>query len=283
MEVLLFLSRSSSGVYARNKDESETVMAKASAGENGEVIIPSSNGINSIAHEPCSLVIGGEDSVIFNNPIIKRYNVLYYNTNKFIIPPIFRKYLPFRRKTTPSAYLHAYFPAWIAVFASFSKNFILKILRHILQALRAVPAAFIIYLTFEGGYLMLGAITGDIIGSVYEENNVRRTDFQLFREDSHITDDSVLTIAQADCLLSGAQLKSKLLEYYYLYPDALYGNTFMQWLQSGADGAIASHTNGAAMRVSPVAWAYKDLSTVLLKAEESAVTTHAHPEAVRGA
>ncbi len=45
---------------------------------------------------------------------------------------------------------------------------------------------------------MIGAIAGDIIGSVYERNNIKTKDFPLFAHNAHFTDDTVLTVALAD-------------------------------------------------------------------------------------
>ncbi len=74
---------------------------------------------------------------------------------------------------------------------------------------------------------MLGAITGDIIGSVYEFDFSKPDyDFPLFTEESFFTDDTVLTVALADSILSGTDYKTKMLEYYSLYPDCSYGNRF---------------------------------------------------------
>ena len=55
------------------------------------------------------------------------------------------------------------------------------------------------------GFLMLGAIVGDIVGSIYERNNIKTKDFPLFGEGCHFTDDTVMTIATADALLHGNQ------------------------------------------------------------------------------
>ncbi|MFO7537006.1 MAG: ADP-ribosylglycohydrolase family protein [Chloroflexota bacterium] len=44
---------------------------------------------------------------------------------------------------------------------------------------------------------MLGAIAGDIIGSVYEWRPLKMTDFPLFQAGSRFTDDSVLAVALA--------------------------------------------------------------------------------------
>ena len=48
---------------------------------------------------------------------------------------------------------------------------------------------------------MLGAIAGDVIGSVHEGAGTKTLDFPLFAHACCFTDDTVLTVATADCLL----------------------------------------------------------------------------------
>ena len=79
---------------------------------------------------------------------------------------------------------------------------------------------------------MIGAIAGDIIGSVYERHNLKRTDFPLFDTRCRFTDDMVLTVAVADAIMTGA-LGQKLKEYYQYYPQAGYGGRFRRWAVSG--------------------------------------------------
>jgi ADP-ribosylglycohydrolase len=130
---------------------------------------------------------------------------------------------------------------------------------------------------------MLGALTGDIIGSRFEWHNIKTKDFELFTDGSRFTDDSVLTVAQADSLLSGEPFVRKLKEYFHLYPDAGYGGRFYMWAGSDMAEPYFSFGNGSAMRVSPVGWYYNDLSTVLSEARHSAAVTHDHPEGIKGA
>jgi len=131
---------------------------------------------------------------------------------------------------------------------------------------------------------MLGAITGDIIGSVHEFNNKKpEFDFPLFVNESEFTDDTVLTVALADSILSVVDYKNKLLEYFRLYPNCSYGTGFQMWARKRDAKPYNSWGNGSAMRVSPVGWAYNDLETVLKKAKESAEVTHNHLEGIKGA
>ena len=130
---------------------------------------------------------------------------------------------------------------------------------------------------------MLGAVAGDIIGSVHEFLQEKTMDFPLFVEGSRFTDDSVLTIAVADCLLTGSSYIDKFHEYTRAYPDRCYGAGFWHWVESGSRRPYNSWGNGAAMRVSPVGFAMTTLEGVMDEAKRSAEVTHNHPEGIRGA
>lgn len=130
---------------------------------------------------------------------------------------------------------------------------------------------------------MLGALAGDIIGSRFEWHNIKTKGFELFTDDSRCTDDSVLTVAQADALLTGEPFARKLKEYFHRYPHAGYGGRFFQWAGSDCSEPYHSFGNGSGMRVSPVGWYFNDLSTVLSEAQRSAAVTHNHPEGIKGA
>ncbi|MDM8000147.1 MAG: ADP-ribosylglycohydrolase family protein [Dehalococcoidia bacterium] len=130
---------------------------------------------------------------------------------------------------------------------------------------------------------MIGAIAGDIIGSAFEWNPVKRTDFQLFTPGSTFTDDTVLTVAVADCILSGKDYARAFKDYGNRYPHAGYGGMFWRWLNSETMAPYNSFGNGSAMRVSPVGFAFGTLDEVLAEAEKSAAVTHNHPEGIKGA
>lgn len=130
---------------------------------------------------------------------------------------------------------------------------------------------------------MLGAIAGDIIGSVYERNPVKSVSFPLFQENSRFTDDTVLTIAVADALLSEQSYEVTVRDYARKYPMAGYGGTFIKWMTGEITGPYNSWGNGSAMRVSPVGFAYEQLPDVMKAAEATAEITHNHPEGIKGA
>ena len=130
---------------------------------------------------------------------------------------------------------------------------------------------------------MLGAIAGDIIGSVYETRPIKTTEFPLFVARSTFTDDTVLTIAVADAILTGLDYAQSLKEWGRRYPGAGYGGSFIHGLHADDSQPYNSWGNGSAMRVSPVGWAFDSEPAVLAEAERTAAVTHNHPEGIKGA
>lgn len=134
---------------------------------------------------------------------------------------------------------------------------------------------------------MLGAIAGDIIGSIYERENCKSKDFPLFGTDNTFTDDTVLTIATADAILNQVPSAEGYREYYKRYsrryPQAGFGQRFWKWAASDEEQPYYSWGNGSAMRVSPIGLAYNSLGEVLEQAKRSAAVTHNHPEGIKGA
>ncbi|CAN5350194.1 ADP-ribosylglycohydrolase family protein [soil metagenome] len=130
---------------------------------------------------------------------------------------------------------------------------------------------------------MLGAIIGDIIGSVYEHAPIKKENFLLFSLQSRFTDDTVLTIAVADSILNKKTYKECILHWGRRYPYAGYGAKFYQWLLSEDPQPYQSWGNGAAMRVSPVGFAFQTLEEVIAEAKKSAEISHDHPEGIKGA
>lgn len=130
---------------------------------------------------------------------------------------------------------------------------------------------------------MIGAIAGDIIGSVYEHRPFRTKEFPLFDPRCTFTDDSVLTVAVASAILSKKPYQECVLEIGRRYPRAGYGGSFMHWLFSSDPQPYNSWGNGAAMRVSPVGFAFNTIEEVLEEAEKTAVISHNHPEGIKGA
>jgi len=130
---------------------------------------------------------------------------------------------------------------------------------------------------------MLGAIAGDVIGSIYERHRIKTEDFPLFQPRCHFTDDSVLTVAIAWAILEGVDYGVALKTFGRRYPHAGYGKAFKQWLLESESKPYNSWGNGSAMRVSPIGFAFDDVDTVLLEAQRSAEVSHNHPEGIKGA
>jgi ADP-ribosylglycohydrolase len=130
---------------------------------------------------------------------------------------------------------------------------------------------------------MIGAIAGDIIGSVYEHRPIKTKEFPLFDPRCRFTDDSVLTVAVADSILAGRPYLESMQEIGRRYPAAGYGGAFIQWLHSDDPQPYNSWGNGSAMRVSPVGFAFATQEEVLRQAQKTAEISHNHPEGIKGA
>ncbi len=152
---------------------------------------------------------------------------------------------------------------------------------------------------------MLGAIYGDIVGSVFEFRNTKTKDFELFSSRCKFTDDTVMTLAVANALMIfdemtraenclDAPSKNNLVYFKEIlisemhtlgdkYPKAGYGGHFRFWLREKQTEPYGSYGNGSAMRVSPVAWYANSLEECLDFAKASAEVTHNHPEGIKGA
>ena len=151
---------------------------------------------------------------------------------------------------------------------------------------------------------MLGAIIGDTVGSVYEFHNIKTTDFPLFSSQCDYTDDSIMTMAVADWLLTDPQhgmdtLEASFLDFAKKYPCPMggYGGGFHRWLfhpealgdygnrdfKPGTRHPYNSFGNGAAMRCSANGWMFDTLEETERVAGLSAAITHNHPEGIKGA
>ncbi|MDO8805163.1 MAG: ADP-ribosylglycohydrolase family protein [Elusimicrobiota bacterium] len=130
---------------------------------------------------------------------------------------------------------------------------------------------------------MLGAIAGDMIGSVYENLHTKRKDFRLFTPLSMFTDNTVLTVAVADTILKSRGYGESIRSYARSYLFRGYGPGFLKWMLLPGARPYKSLGNGSAMRVSPVAYAFNTEEEVLAQAAMSAEYTHNHPEGVKGA
>lgn len=130
---------------------------------------------------------------------------------------------------------------------------------------------------------MIGAIAGDVIGSVYEGTQKKSKDFPLFAQASTYTDDTVLTVAVACAVRTRRDYGTALRCWGRRYPNARYGGRFYDWMMQDDAGPYNSFGNGSAMRVAAIGWAFNDLDLVLSEARKSAEVTHNHPEGIKGA
>ena len=132
---------------------------------------------------------------------------------------------------------------------------------------------------------MIGAIIGDIVGSRFEFNNTRDKNFALFSPECSFTDDTICTVAVADAILRGEDYRTSILRWCRKYPNPMgaYGASFALWLNSPDPQPYNSFGNGAAMRVSPVAWACGSMAEVIREATETARISHDHIEGIIGA
>lgn len=132
---------------------------------------------------------------------------------------------------------------------------------------------------------MLGALLGDIFGSVHRSSTSDDIEFELSHPDCSFTDETVLTIAIANAIANSESYQYNIRKFAKEYPDVPrgYGSNFKFWLYTGGDQPYRSLGIGPAARVSPVGWAFDDLTTTLSEAEKTARATHDHADAVKGA
>lgn len=130
---------------------------------------------------------------------------------------------------------------------------------------------------------MIGSVIGDVIGSTYEFDCPKTTEFELFPEHSTFTDDTVMSIATAYSILNNEPYDKIYRILGRKYSGKGYGSMFNYWLFSDTELAYQSYGNGSAMRVSPVGYAYNDVDKVLEGAKNSAIVSHNHEEGIKGA
>ena len=152
--------------------------------------------------------------------------------------------------------------------------------------------------------MMLGAICGDVAGSVYEHDNIYEIlpPERLIHPMARLTDDSVMTLAVADGIrrslvglgenwmkdpraerLIKEKIRSSVIQFGRLYPNAGYGGTVRRWLRVPNPQPYNSWGNGSAMRASYCGWCANTLEEAERLAELSAAITHNHPEGIKGA
>ena len=135
---------------------------------------------------------------------------------------------------------------------------------------------------------MIGSIIGDIVGSIYEFDNIKTKDFKFFQKRMSFTDDSVLSFATADWIMNGGHCEDYYLRYAREYPNptGAYGTGFSSWVWRALNGDKSPYNscgNGSAMRIGPVGWAFDTKEDTMEAARKSAEVTHNHPEGIKGA
>ncbi len=137
---------------------------------------------------------------------------------------------------------------------------------------------------------MIGALIGDVIGSVYEFCGIKTKDFPLFHAGGSFTDDSVMTLAVAGAIMEcgGTDgLSAAAVTWMQMlgrrYPNRGYGGSFAFWLSDPDPRPYGSCGNGAAMRVSACGWAAKSLDEARALSYAVTSVTHNHPEGIKGA
>ena len=132
---------------------------------------------------------------------------------------------------------------------------------------------------------MIGAVIGDIVGSVYEWDRIKTKSFEFFGDQCECTHDSICTAAVADILMHDLPPAQTLQQWCREHPRGDYGGRFAQWIEMDPPRPYDSFGNGAAMRVSPAAYLNRngDLSDALEASDLVTAVTHNHPEGLKGA
>jgi ADP-ribosylglycohydrolase len=147
---------------------------------------------------------------------------------------------------------------------------------------------------------IMGAICGDMLGSVYEYDKEGQNTNQLralelanakklkWLKAMSFTDDTALTLAVAKWLMEDkTHSKDTLIDLIKDFGSRLkpktFSKMFQQWNKSDSREPYASGEDGCAMRVSPIAYYAKDLKQCLELARISAEVTHNGEEGIRGA
>ena len=148
---------------------------------------------------------------------------------------------------------------------------------------------------------MLGAIIGDMVGSLYEFHPIKRKEFEIFDNRMRMTDDSYCTLAVAKVLVdhypfsfdeqSLKDIQSDLIKEFgrtwYQHRTCGFGGMFYRWcdkaFRTGYAEPYNSFGNGSAMRISPVGWMAKSEDEVKILSKTVTEITHNHPEGIKGA
>ena len=139
---------------------------------------------------------------------------------------------------------------------------------------------------------MLGAIIGDLAGSIYEFDQVKKhksiSITNIIEKDSFYSDDTILTIAIADAIINNKDYESTLKEYALTYENnipthipyfkTMFSPGFISWAKSAAQGK--SLGNGAMMRISPVGYLFNTEEDIRKNAFLATIPSHNTDEAI---
>lgn len=156
---------------------------------------------------------------------------------------------------------------------------------------------------------MLGGIIGDLAGTRYEyqefldsrndvinldrRRSILNSSTKLLTDESFISDDSLLTIAIVEAIIYNRDYKEALKKYGQKYGNKpveregffknAFSPSFIKWANSETNENGTSQGNGAAMRISPVAFLFGDLETVEKEAKKATIPSHNSEQAIKGA
>ena len=130
---------------------------------------------------------------------------------------------------------------------------------------------------------IIGAVIGDIVGSIYEFRKTVDKEYELYQEKCTYTDDTVLTVAVADALLHDRDYGEAIFDWVRRYPNAGFGRRFLKLVKGKKGISTDSFGNGSGMRVSPIGFRAKSLDEALELAKKSAIPTHNSVEGIKGA
>lgn len=129
---------------------------------------------------------------------------------------------------------------------------------------------------------MFGCVIGDIVGSVYEFNNIKTKDFPLFSSASCVTDDSVCVCAVAESISLCKSPATVLRRWGAKYMDITgFSKSFTAWLNQKTDESAHSKGNGAVMKIAPVGFLFRQKEKAYAVADRITALSHDHPESYR--
>lgn len=142
---------------------------------------------------------------------------------------------------------------------------------------------------------MLGAIIGDLAGSIYEFDQLTQHSKvkikSIIEDNSFFSDDTILTVAIADAIINNKTYETTLKEYAIKYGNKIPQNIpyfktmfspgFTEWAKGNYQGQ--SSGNGAMMRVSPVGYLFNTEEDVIKNSYLATTPSHNSKDAINAA